>query len=132
MPTLADLLMPPPRSWDEFEAIVCSTAKNRWKNPEFTRHGRQGQRQDGVDIFGQDDKGRLVGLQCKNTLGGFTAATISAEVKKAESFKSALQQLFVVTTADTDKHLQEFVRDLSEQRSKAGTFEVAVLFWPDV
>ncbi|WP_423455955.1 hypothetical protein [Ottowia sp. VDI28] len=132
MPTLADLRMPPPRSWDEFEAIVCSAAKNRWDNPEFTRHGRQGQRQDGVDIFGQDDKGRLVGLQCKNTLDGLTAATISAEVEKAESFKPALQQLFVVTTADTDKHLQEFVRDLSEQRSKAGTFEVAVLFWPDV
>ncbi|MDQ0589886.1 hypothetical protein [Variovorax paradoxus] len=132
MPTLADFRMPPPRSWDEFEAIVCSAAKNRWGNPEFTRHGRQGQRQNGVDVFGQDDKGRLVGLQCKNTLDGLTDATISAEVEKAESFKPALQQLFVVTTADTDKHLQEFVRELSEQRLKAGSFEVAVLFWPDV
>ena len=132
MPTLADSRIPPPRSWDEFESIVCSAAKNRWGNAEFTRHGRQGQRQDGVDVYGQDDKGRMVGLQCKNTLHVLTEATISAEVTKAESFKPALLKLFLVTTADTDKNLQKFVRDLSEKRSKAGSFEVAVLFWPDV
>lgn len=132
MPTYANLRMPPPKSWDEFEAIVCSAAKNRWKSPDFALHGRQGQRQDGVDVYGKDDKGRLVGLQCKNTWSGLSTATVTSEVEKAESFKPALTHLYVATTADTDKNLQEFVRELSAARSKAGGFEVSVLFWTDV
>jgi hypothetical protein len=132
MPTFAELRVPPPKSWDEFEAIVCSAAKNRWKSADFSQHGRQGQRQDGVDVFGKDDRGRLVGLQCKNTWAGLSQNTIADEIEKAQSFKPQLEQLYVVTTADTDKNLQAFVRELSEQRLKEGRFEVAVLFWNDV
>lgn len=132
MPTYANLRMPPPKSWDEFEAIVCSAAKNRWGSPDFSLHGRQGQRQDGVDVFGVDNKGRMVGLQCKNTWSGLTTATINDEVEKAESFKPALAQLYVATTADTDKHLQEFVRELSCARLKTRKFEVSIFFWTDV
>ena len=132
MPTYANTRMPPPRSWDEFEAVVCSAAKIRWSSPDFTPHGRQGQRQDGVDVYGKDDKGRLVGLQCKNTWSGVSTATISDEVEKAESFKPALAHLYVATTADTDKGLQAYVRELSATRMKAGKFEVSVLFWTDI
>jgi len=132
MPTYNELKMAPPKSWDEFEAIVCSAAKNRWKNSDFVRHGRQGQRQDGVDVFGRDDKGRLVGLQCKNTWTGLSIGAIKEEVEKAESFKPVLARLYVVTTADADKNVQGFVRELSEQRAKEGRFEVEALFWNDV
>lgn len=132
MPTYANLHMPLPKSWDEFETIVCSAAKNRWNSPDFSLHGRQGQRQDGVDVFGMDNMGRMVGIQCKNTWSGLTTSTFNEEVEKAESFKPALAQLYVATTADTDKHLQEFVRELSCTRLKAGKFEVTILFWSDV
>lgn len=132
MPTYADLNMAPPKSWDEFEDIVCSAAKNRWRNADFTRHGRQGQRQDGVDVFGTDDQGRLVGLQCKNTLSGLSKEAVLDEVAKAESFRPALAHLYVVTTCSTDKVLQEFTRQLSETREHASTFKVSILFWSDV
>lgn len=132
MPTYSNLRVPPPKSWDEFEAIVCSAAKTRWKNPDFTLHGRQGQRQDGVDVFGNNDKGMIVGLQCKNTWSGLSLAMIISEVTKAESFTPALSHLYVATTAETDKKLQEDVRKLSEQRTNAGQFGVTILFWTDV
>lgn len=132
MPTYANTRMPPPKSWDEFEAVVCSAAKNRWKSPDFTQHGRQGQRQDGVDVYGKDDKGRLVGLQCKNTWSGVSTATVSGEVDKAESFTPTLAQLYVATTTDADKTLQAFVRELSAERVKSGKFEVSILFWTDI
>ncbi|MDZ7938248.1 MAG: hypothetical protein U5M53_08210 [Rhodoferax sp.] len=124
--------MAPPNSWDEFEDIVCSAAKNRWRNANFTRHGRQGQRQDGVDVYGDDDQGRLVGLQCKNTLSGLSREVVLDEVGKAESFKPALAHLYVVTTGSTDKALQEFARQLSETREQGSKFKVSVLFWSDV
>lgn len=124
--------MPPPKSWDEFEAIVCSAAKNRWKSPDFTLHRRQGQRQDGVDVYGRDENGRLVGVQCKNTWSGVSTATVEDEVDKAESFKPPLAHLYIATTADTDKNLQVFLRELSVKRLEAGKFEVSILFWTDI
>lgn len=118
MPTLADLRVPPPRSWAEFEDIVCSAAKNRWCNPDFTHHGRQGQRQDGVDIYGGDHKERLVGIQCKNTWDGITLKTIEDEILKAESFQPRLKFLYLATTAETDKNVQRSVREISAKRKK--------------
>lgn len=132
MPTYADMKIPPPKSWDEFEAIVCSAAKNRWKSADFTQHGRQGQRQDGVDVYGKDDKGRLVGLQCKNTCSGVTSRTVDDEISKAESFRPQLEHLYIVTTMETDKTLQAFVRERSDLRKSAGKFEISILFWRDV
>ncbi len=132
MPTYADMNMAPPKSWDEFEEIVCSAAKNRWRNAEFSRHGRQGQRQDGVDVFGTDDQGRLVGLQCKNTVAGLSKEVVRDEVGKAESFQPPLAHLYVVTTGPTDKALQQFAREMSDERGQAGKFKVSVLFWNDV
>lgn len=132
MPTLADLRIAPPRSWDEFEEIVCSAAKNRWRNPDFTRHGRQGQRQDGVDIYGNDHQGRFVGIQCKNTWSGITVQMINDEVTKAESFLPKLACLYVATTAETDKTVQGVVREISAKRKEDGAFEVVILFWNDI
>ncbi len=132
MPTLADSFVAPPKGWDEFEDIVCSAAKNRWKNPNFTRHGRQGQGQEGVDIYGMDDKGLYIGLQCKNTQLRVTELTVEDEVKKAEFFKPSLTKLYITTSAPTDKTLQAFVRTLSENHHAAGLFEVEILFWNDI
>lgn len=132
MPTYADLKVDPPRSWDEFEAITCSSAKNRWNNPNFTRHGRQGQKQDGVDVYGNDYDGRLVGLQCKNTVSGVTKEAIAEEVTKAEAFTPTLTHLYIATTADTDRKIQSAVREISAAREAAGMFGVSILFWTDI
>lgn len=132
MPTFADLNMAPPNSADEFEDITCSAAKNRWEQPDFTKHGRRGQSQKGVDVYGTDNNGDSVGIQCKNTTGGVKLATVKAEVKEAEAFEPKLKRLYIATTANTDEGLQEEVRKLSENRVANGDFEVAVLFWKDI
>lgn len=132
MPTFANSYGPKPKSWSEFEEIVCSAAKIRFRNSDFTLHGRQGQSQDGVDVYGDDQNGKLVGIQCKNTLGGVTEKTMLDEVKKAEAFKPSLSKLYVATTADADTKLQQVVRELSEARKAAGLFPVHILFWGDI
>lgn len=132
MSTFADSHLPKPSSWDEFEKIVCSIAKIRWLNPDFTRHGRQGQAQQGVDVYGEDQNGNLIGLQCKNTIAGLSNAAILAEVGKAEAFTPALFKLYIATTADSDVTTQTFVRELSKSRRDSGKFEVAILFWGDI
>lgn len=132
MPTYAGSRMPPPQAWDEFEHIVCSAAKNRWDNPDFTRHGRQGQTQDGVDVYGNDLNEELVGLQCKNTVGKLDEKIILAEVEKAKRFDKALAKLFIATTLDTDRKLQRVVRQISRAEKEKGGFEIHILFWHDI
>lgn len=132
MPTYADSRVNPPKSWDEFEDIVCSAAKSRWGNPDFTRHGRQGQAQAGVDVYGRDHKGRLVGLQCKNSWAGLSLKTIEAEIENAKDFDPPLHYLYLATTAPSDATLQKEVRVVSDARGKQGLFGVSILFWGDI
>lgn len=132
MPTIASSVVPPPKSWDEFEDISLSAAKLRWNNDDFQRNGRSGQKQDGVDIYGHDDDHRFIGVQCKNTVDGITLETVKAEITNAESFTPKLDKLYIATTAKRDATLQKEIRTISDSRRMAGTFGVTILFWDDV
>jgi len=132
MPTIAGANIPPPKSWDEFEDIVLSTAKLRWKSTNFFRNGRQGQRQDGVDVFGNSDEGMIIGVQCKNTIHRLSEDVICSEIKKAESFEPTLGALYIATTSSRDAALQESIRKISKERKIAERFFVEILFWEDI
>ncbi|WP_342151260.1 hypothetical protein [Methylorubrum sp. SB2] len=132
MPTIASSVVPPPKSWDEFEDITLAAAKLRWGSDDFYRHGRSGQKQDGVDVYGLDDKNRQIGLQCKNTVDGVSFAVVEAEVANAETFEPTLDRLYIATTAKRDATLQKQIRILSAKRRKAGQFRVDILFWDDI
>ena len=132
MPTIASSVVPPPKSWDEFEDVTLAAAKLRWNSTDFERHGRTGQKQDGVDVFGRDDDGRLIGVQCKNSVGGISIKVIEDELANAEEFQPALHRLYIATTAKRDAPLQREVRLLSEARHQDGKFRVGILFWDDV
>ncbi|WP_175047978.1 hypothetical protein [Duganella vulcania] len=133
MPTIVGSQVPPPRTGDEFEDIALSAAKLRWRHTDFFRHGRPGQRQDGVDIYGTLGAPRTaIGIQCKNTMGGLTEDAILAEIRNAESFKPPLGALYIATTASRDNVLQEKMRIVSADRTARGKFSVDILFWSDL
>ena len=83
MPTLSNSHLPKPKSWDEFEDITLDALRFRWNSPDLTRHGRQGQKQDGVDIYGMDSFGQQIGVQCKNTISKITPQLIDSEISNA-------------------------------------------------
>lgn len=120
-----------PKSWDEFEDITLSASKLRWDSTDFFRYGRQGQKQDGVDIWGTDDQ-RRIGVQCKNTIEGITLQVIKAEVSNTDAFKPKLDRLYIATTAKRDAPLQKIARELSRTRRECGRFRVDILFWDDI
>lgn len=132
MPTIASSIVPPPKSWDEFEDILLAAVKLRWNSTDFQRHGRTGQKQDGVDVFGHDDDDRHIGVQCKNSVGGVAIGVIEQEVANAEEFEPVLDRLYIATTAKRDAPLQKQVRLLSDARRRDGKFRVGLLFWDDV
>jgi hypothetical protein len=132
MPTISSSVVPPPKSWDEFEDITLSAAKLRWNTDDFQRNGRSGQAQSGVDVFGHDDHDLQVGIQCKNTVGGVTIAVVDEEVANAEAFDPPLAHLYIATTAKRDAPLQQAVRKLSAERRRDGKFLVNLMFWDDI
>ncbi|MET3821435.1 hypothetical protein ACVK00_000345 [Burkholderia sp. PvR073] len=82
--------------------------------------------------YGNDNDGKLVGLQCKNTVSGVTEEMIAEEVNKADAFTPALTHLYIATTADTDRKIQSVVGNLSGVREATGKFGVSILFWTDI
>lgn len=132
MPTISNSHIPPPKSWEEFEDITLSAAKLRWKSTEFFGNGRKGQRQDGVDVFGTTPDKQLVGVQCKNSIGGLAESLVIQEIDNAESFQPALNALYIATTAPRDAPLQASVRKISADRRASGKFSVDLLFWDDI
>jgi hypothetical protein len=132
MPTILSSKFPPPKSWDEFEDMTLAAAKLRWRSTDFFRNGRQGQKQDGVDVWGHSNDGQHLGIQCKNSVDGIALKLVQDEVSSAESFEPAIERLYVATTAARDAQLQKSVREMSKQRGEEGKFEVDVLFWDDI
>ncbi|MED1795416.1 hypothetical protein P4V54_22395 [Brevibacillus nitrificans] len=132
MPTMANSLLPAPKDWSEFEEIVASCLRIRWGNKNIYRIGRKGQRQHGVDIFGDDDVGRKAGVQCKLTEGKLNLKIVDTEILKAEKFVPYLDIFYIATTAPRDSKLQEEIRVLSEERKKQQKFPIQLLFWEDL
>ncbi len=92
---------PPPARWEDFEDLCLKLWRQDLKDPR--KHGRGGQRQDGVDIYGQHrETGEWWGIQCKQK-GGWpnnelSTDEIEAEVRKAEAFDPPLSHYIVATT----------------------------------
>lgn len=132
MPALSNVELPRPKDWNEFEDICLSACKSRWENANFSRFGRSGQKQNGVDIHGYNTLGASIGVQCKNTLSSLTEKIIETEINKAEHFTPSISELYIATSASSDVNLQRYIMEVSKHRVASGKFGVGILFWSDI
>jgi energy-coupling factor transporter ATP-binding protein EcfA2 len=134
MPTPTTSVLPKPKSWDEFEDIVWDIYKREWRDPHAQRYGRSGQRQNGVDIYGQQNgSGSYIAVQCKRYEDGkLNHRGIEDEISKAERFSSAISEYIIATTESRDTKIQDSIQCLNEQRKSEGKFSIHVVFWDDL
>lgn len=132
MPTLSSLKIPPPKFWEEFEEITLDACKIRWENPDLQMHGRRGEEQFGVDIYGSNHLFRNIGIQCKNYEKTLSFSLIEKEIQKAESFSPKIEMFYMAVTSNTDATLQKKVRLLSQERAANKQFPVMILFRSDI
>ncbi len=128
MPTLSGMNVPKPKSWDEFEEITLSSLKIKWRSPNLQRNGRQGQKQDGVDICGEDDLNCFIGVQCKLTEKNISLNSIKKEIEKAERFQPELSSFYIATTSSCDSDIQKQIRILSQERIQENKFPIGIMF----
>jgi tetratricopeptide (TPR) repeat protein len=126
--------LPPPADWQAFERLGFDLFRQIWRDPGTQLHGRTGQAQAGVDVYGENHEGgAFTGVQFKGREGDYnstlTEAELRAEVQKAKSFRPALQTFIVATTAPNDVKLQQIARDITAQHRRQGLFDVHVQGW---
>ena len=119
------LSFPPPRNWQDFEQLTKAVARFRLSG-DFENYGRQGQSQNGVDVYGWDKDYKNLGLQCKhksNTpstknkiVTSINTKIIHDEVVLADKFKPKLDRFIIATTSFRDVNLQEYLNTLNENR----------------
>ncbi|UWQ83268.1 PIN domain-containing protein [Leisingera caerulea] len=133
--TSVDLL--PPADWQAFERLIRDLFESEWQTDDAQAHGRSGQEQWGVDVYGTDQRhNKFVGIQCKGRTGGYRKGLkekeLREEVEKAKKFEPRIQRFILATTAPNDANLQKVARELSEEHGKIGLFEVSVLSWDEL
>lgn len=131
--------IPRPLDWQAFERCCRVLFECLLNDPQTNLHGRSGQPQHGVDVYGRrdGDSARWVGVQCKGKEGDYqgnvTEDELEREVAKARGFSPALSEFFLVTTAPNDAKLQKRAREITAENARNGRpLPVTVWGWNDL
>lgn len=137
MPSPIRKQIAPPLNWQDFETLCADLFQWIWNDPLTKLHGRSGQNQHGVDIYGQlPGTEEWQGVQCKGKDGRYgailTEREIIEEVEKAKKFRPMLASFTIVTTAQSDAKTEHLARQITAEHSQLGLFRVEVLGWDEI
>lgn len=122
------IFLPPPANWQDFQNLLIDIAKVKFDENSVQEYGRQGQAQNGIDVFAKDSMGNNIGIQCKETKNRtITIAIVNSEIEKAKSFKPNIKLFIIATTARIDNKLQDHVNELNDLQKQP--FQVQIWFW---
>ena len=119
----------------KFEYLCRDLWKNECINDPVSFHGRPGQAQDGVDVYGKNTmSGEWFGIQCKVREEGnpLTKAEIHKELSQANNFNPSLKRYYICTTLKRSTTLQAIERDIIEELNSNGGFSFHLFFWNDI
>ena len=126
----SNLQIPPPENGERFEELCLDLYKAEFGD-KTQKNGRQGQSQNGVDIFVSDQH---IGIQCKKREFDkrVTETELREEVKKAKNFRPLLQRFILATTCKRDTIIQKTARLVSENHRKQNLFSVEIHSWEEI
>jgi tetratricopeptide (TPR) repeat protein len=134
--SLSSIELPKPKDWQDFERKTRVLFKHVLNDPSIQLHGRSGQRQNGVDIFGCRDGNPQfpVGIQCKQTFSESVGEKeLRSEVSKARNFQPHLTEFILASTARRDVHIQKIARLITEELATSNhPLRVSVWGWEDI
>lgn len=127
MPTPYQIKLPKPSYWQDFQKMTCDLYKELWNNKNVREFGSEGQRQNGVDVFGfVSDSKNIEGIQCK-CVRKLTEEDVEQEYEKSLNFHPELSKFTIATTTDPDTNIQRKAAEIT----KSGKYPCEVIFWYD-
>lgn len=126
--------LPPPKSWDDFEDLVCGLHRIRADVRNAQRYGRQGQPQNGVDIvIEMGATPTVVAIQCKRYAEGtLSIKHVIKAIADAEKFVPSIGEFIIATTDRRSAPLQAEILRVNQERAKKKSFPVRIEFWEDI
>lgn len=131
----------PPRNWQDFENLILDIAKYKIEGT-FDKYGREGQSQDGVDIWGRDKKYKSIGIQCKykkrttstskKLTTQISTSIVDKEISFAEAFTTSLDKFILSTTTFRDTKIQDYLIAINSDRNHKGKFQLEIWFWETI
>ncbi|MGQ3116010.1 MAG: hypothetical protein ACT6UH_20550 [Hydrogenophaga sp.] len=121
------LNFPPPSNWQDFQLLTLRLVEQVCDPTTVREYGRQGQRQNGIDVYGEMFGGLHLGVQCKQMQSGkqLTLKLIQEEADEARSFLPYLDTFVVATTVPEDTALHKSVTGLNS----AKTYPFKITYW---
>ncbi|QXI07020.1 hypothetical protein HU718_004815 [Pseudomonas tensinigenes] len=121
-----------PADWKQFERLSIALMSCVFGS-RFDQYGREGQRQDGVDLYCRLKDGSLIAVQCKGrneNLGKkLTIAQVNQAVLDTQTFQFKIDRFFILSTSPHDASLTNRALELTAERSIVGEGSVEVWGW---
>lgn len=121
------IYLPPPSNWQDFQDLVVQIASMHYESAQD--YGRQGQRQNGVDIYAETWDKKKIGIQCKETKSELNDKVVEKDAEDAKGFSQKLDLFIIATTHRRDARLQDWVIRLNN--GGKFPFTIRVDFWDD-
>lgn len=129
MPSIPLMQLPKSRSADEFESMCKDVLTNEYRI-KFKRYGKNGQKQNGIDIYAQLGGEKYAVAQCKNYFSPNSSNAlikkIEKDIKDAELIPFKIKQFIVMTSMDRDLNAQNYIETINSP------FAIEIWFWEDI
>lgn len=129
MPLIPLMQLPKSRSAEEFENI-CKDVLTFEYGIKFNSYGRNGQKQNGIDIYAQLNEKNYIVAQCKNYFSLNSANTINKQIEKdvkaTENIPFHINQFIAMTSMDRDLNVQNYIENIDSP------FRIQIWFWEDI
>lgn len=124
MPTPSQMLLPKPKSSEEFEDI-CTDVLQVVYNRRFQRYGRNGQKQNGIDVIGYSENSKPIVAQCKD----YQKKNINFINEVRNDYNEAKEKFcperyIVMTALDRDRRIIDELRSINS--------EIEMWFWDEI
>jgi hypothetical protein len=123
------IYLPPPSNWQDFQELVAQVARVQYDPDSVQEYGRQGQRQNGVDVFAEMLDKKPVGIQCKETKTKLSQTELQNDIDAAKAFVPSLNLFVIATTERRDTKFQDWVNEMNASGNYS--FRIRIDFWDD-
>lgn len=133
--SLSSVQLPKPKDWQAFERQTRELFACVLDDPATQMHGRSGQKQHGVDVYGRRGGAGTawVGVQCKHSEDEITESELRTEFAKALNFTPPISEFILATTALRDNKIQSVARAMTTaQASTSRPVVVEVWGWQNI
>ena len=135
MTDISSVEIPKPLNWQDFQRCCVPLFRNIIRDPQLQEWGREGQDQQGIDLFGFRDRDpkQPVGIQCRRIVEPITEETIRADTAKARELRPDLTELIFATTSERDAKIQAAAAQITQELHQGEwTCRITVMGWQDL